>query len=59
MHKELAMQDNIISDLYSKYSEWLEMAGDDRDLLFIKILAFELEKSNNENEYLKKIAYKR
>jgi len=53
------MQDNIISDLYSKYSEWLEMAGDDRDLLFIKILAFELEKSNNENEYLKKIAYKR
>lgn len=45
----------IMQDLIEKYSEWLEMAGDESPALLIKILLKVLTQEKNQNEYLKKL----
>lgn len=44
----------IIEEIKEKYSEWLEMAGDDSPALLTDILANLLAKEKSLNEYYKK-----
>lgn len=52
MHK-----DNLINVVSEKYSEWLEMAGEDAPRLLIDILAKLLVIEKQKNDYLSKVLY--
>jgi vacuolar-type H+-ATPase subunit E/Vma4 len=58
MHRgeELAKRDLLLCDVIEKYSEWLEMSTEPEYML-IEILTSLLQKSQEQNNYLKTIAY--
>ena len=45
----------VLSDVTSKYSEWLEMAGDNSAVLLNEILVGLLVKEKEKNEYYEKL----
>ena len=47
--------EQIISEMKSRYGEWLETAGDESPALLIRILAYNLSKERQKTELLEKI----
>lgn len=50
-------QELLLLQVASRYSEWLEHAGDQSQHVMIQILAGLLLREKMENEYLKKISF--
>ncbi|MEK6880025.1 MAG: hypothetical protein AABY22_10475 [Nanoarchaeota archaeon] len=48
------MQNELLLEIYEKYGEWLEHAGENAPALFYHILATIIINERQNNEYLKK-----